>query len=77
MTGSALNLALKLVVLHVELQNMEHGVLRDALAKVSETQILFYWIGLKKLAYNMWITTLFVHYIPRYQGGGLPPPNLY
>ena len=52
MTWSALNLALKLVVLHVELENVKHGVLRDALVEVSETQILFHWIGLEKLAYK-------------------------
>ena len=50
MTGSALNVALKLVVLHVELKSVKHGVLRDALVEVSGTQILFHWIGLKKLA---------------------------
>ena len=48
MTGSALNVALKLVVLHVELKSVKHGVLRDALVEVSGTQILFHWIGLKK-----------------------------
>ena len=48
MTGSALNLALKLVLLHVERENVKHGVLRDALVEVSET----HWIGLKKLAYK-------------------------
>ena len=51
MTGSALNLALKLVIRHDELENVSHGVLRDALAEeVSGTQILLPWIGLKKLA---------------------------
>ena len=50
MTGSALNLTLKLVVLHVELENMKHEVLRDALVEALGTQILFHWIGLKKLA---------------------------
>ena len=49
MTGSALNLALQLVVLHVELENVKHGVLRDALVEVPEIRILFHWIGLKKL----------------------------
>ena len=52
MTGNALNLALKLAVLHVELENVKHGVLLDALLGVSETQILFHWIRLKKLAYK-------------------------
>ena len=36
------NLALQLVVLHVKLENMEHGVLRDALVEVSGTQIVFH-----------------------------------
>ena len=47
MTGSALNLALKLVVLHVELESVKHGVLCDALVEVSgtpETQ-MFSWAG--------------------------------
>ena len=71
MTGSALNLALKLVVLHVELKNVKHGVVRDALVEVLRTQILLHWIGLKKLAMNMCITTFVVHYILRYH----PPPQ--
>ena len=72
MTGSALNLALKLVVLHVELKNVKHGVVRDALVDVLRTQILFHWIGLKKLAINMCIVhyNFVVHYILRYH----PPP---
>ena len=36
---------LNLVLLHVELENVKHG-------DVSETQILFYCIGLKKFAYK-------------------------
>ena len=52
MTGSALNLALQLVVLRVELESVKHGVLRDALVEVSGTQNLFHWIGLKKLVYK-------------------------
>ena len=52
MTESALILALKLVVLYVELQNVKHGVLRDALVEVSGTQKLFHWIGLKKLVHK-------------------------
>ena len=52
MTGSALNLALKLVVLRDELESVKHGVLRDAHVESSGTQILFQWIGLKKLAHN-------------------------
>ena len=52
MTGSAL--ALKLVISHEQdkLQNMEHGLLRDALVKVSGTQILFRSIWLKKFVYK-------------------------
>ena len=42
MTGSALNFALKLVVLHVQLESEKHGVLHDALVEVSGTQILFH-----------------------------------
>ena len=53
MTGSALNLALKLVVLHGEFESVKDGFLRDALVEVSGTQILFHWIGLKKLSYKM------------------------
>ena len=41
MTGSALNLALNLVFLCVELESMKHEVLRDDLVEVSRTQILF------------------------------------
>ena len=43
MTGSALDLALKLVVLHVELENVRPLTrATDALVEVSETQILFH-----------------------------------
>ena len=49
MTGSASNLTLKLVMRHDELKNVNHGVLLGALAEVSGTNILFLWIGLKKL----------------------------
>ena len=66
MTESALHMASKLVLLHVELENVKHGVLRDALVEVSETRIRIHWIGLKKLAYKHVNTTLFVHYILRY-----------
>ena len=62
----ALNLALKLVVLHVELENVKHGVLHDALVEVSETQILFHWIGLKKLAFNQ-VNYNIVHSAPHPQ----------
>ena len=57
-----------MVIRHDELENVNQGVLRDALL---ETQILFHWIGLKKLAYNI------VHYHLRYQRGWgrwNPPP---
>ena len=37
MTGTALNLALKLVVRHYEFENVKHGVLREALVEVSGT----------------------------------------
>ena len=46
-------LALKLVICHGELENVNHGVLRDALVEVSGAQILLHWIGLKKLAYKL------------------------
>ena len=46
----ALNFTLKLVIRHDELENMNHGVLCDTHVKISGTQIIFHWIGLKKLA---------------------------
>ena len=49
MTGSALNLTLKLVLHHDELKNVNHAFLRGALLEVSGIQILFHWIGLKNL----------------------------
>ena len=49
MTGIALNLALKTVVRHDELNNVKHGVPLDIHVVVSGTQILFHWIGLKML----------------------------
>ena len=49
MTGSASNLTLKLVLHHDELKNVNHIVLFGALVDVSGIQILFHWIGLKKL----------------------------
>ena len=49
MTGSALNFASKLVVLHVKLENMNHGVL---LVEVPGTHKFVNWIGLKNLAYK-------------------------
>ena len=50
MTGSALNLALTLVVHHDELENVKHGALVNV--EVLGTQILFHWIRIKKLAYT-------------------------
>ena len=63
MTGSALILALKLVVRHDELENVNHGVLRDALVVVVGIQILLHNIKLR-------------HYLWRYQGVEHPPPPL-
>ena len=69
MTGSALTLALKLMMRHDELKNVKHGVLRGALVEVWGTQILFHSIRLKKKVFiNMCNTNLYVHYLPRYQG---------
>ena len=53
MTGGVLNLGLKLVVRHDDLDNVNHGVLCDALVEVSETKILFHWIGLKKVGISI------------------------
>ena len=39
-----------MVVLHVELESLKHGVLRDTLVEISGAETLFHWIGLKKLA---------------------------
>ena len=61
MTGSALNLAVTLVMHHDEL--VQHGVLRDARVEVWGTQILFHSIML-------WKTTWYMHYLPKYQGEG-------
>ena len=61
MTVSATNLALKLVIRHDELENVNHGVLCAALVEVSGTQIIFHWIGLKSWPINMWSMALFVH----------------
>ena len=52
------------------------------LKEVSETKILFHWIGLKKLAYKQ-ANYIIVHYVLRYHGGGggwfwnLPPRPTY
>ena len=60
MTGSALK-ALKLAIRHDELENVNR-VLLDALVEVSGTQILFHWIGLKKLpSIHMRNMALFEH----------------
>ena len=79
MTRSAFYLAFKLVVLHVELKNVKHGVLRDAPVEVSETQILFHLIGLKKLAYTPVNYNIVCALYPEIPGGGggesiTPPP---
>ena len=74
MTGSAINLALQLVVRHDELENLKHGVLRDALVEVSVTQILFHWIGLKKLANKHVDYSLVCELHPEIPGrGGIHP----
>ena len=68
MTGSVLNLALQLVVLHVKLESVKHGVLLDALVEVSVTQTLF-----QDRAQKVGLLTcelqhaLVAHYILRYQ----------
>ena len=49
---NAFNLAFTLVLLHVELESVKHGVLRDVLVEVSGTQIFFHWIRLKNLAHK-------------------------
>ena len=46
MTGSASNVALKLVMHHNKRENV---VLIDKLVEASGTQLFFHWIGLKKL----------------------------
>ena len=48
-----LNQALKLVVLNVEVESVKHGVLLDALVEVSGTQLIFHWISLKHVNYNI------------------------
>ena len=53
MSGSALNFSLKLVVRQYKLENVNHGVLRDALVEVSETQTLYHYIGLKSCLTNV------------------------
>ena len=66
-------MALKLVVLHVELESVKHGVLRDALVEVSGTQNLFHWIELKNGNYNI-VCALYSE-IPG--GSEINPPNLF
>ena len=68
MTGSALNLALKLVLQYNELKNVKHGVLCDALVEVTATQNL--WIGLTKLP-NFNLPCALYSEIP--MGGGWNP----
>ena len=78
MTISALNLALKLVVLHVDLESVKHEVLCDALVEVSGTHILFHWIRLKNFAYkhvNYNIVSALYLEIPG--GGSTPPQPMY
>ena len=53
-SGSALNSAVKLVVLHVELETVKHGVLRDALEEDSVTQSFFIGSGSKSWPIHMW-----------------------
>ena len=80
MTGSASNLTLNLVLHHDKLKNLNRVVLRGALVEVSGIQMLFHWIGLKSWSRNMYNTTLYVHYLLRYQGGGAestPAPPTY
>ena len=70
MTGSALNLALKLVLQYNELKNVKHGVLCDALVEVTATQNL--WIGLTKLP-NYNLPCALYPEIPMGRGGGIHP----
>ena len=62
MTGSALNLALKLVVRHDELENANHAVLHES-----------FWIGLKKLAYKHVNYNLALYPEIHWGGGGVLP----
>ena len=73
MTGSALNFTLNLVVLHVELENVKHGVLRDALVEVLRNSNPFHWIGLKKLAYKHVNYNIVCALYPEIR----PPPQQY
>ena len=59
---------------HDKLKNVNHGVLLDVLVEVSGTQFLFHWIGCKNLAYIWRYTSLYMHYLLRYQGGVKAPP---
>ena len=63
-------MALKSVVRHDVLENVKQGVLRDTLVEVSGTEILFHWIGLKKLAYKHVIYNLDCALYPEIPGGG-------
>ena len=68
-------MALKFVIRHNEVENVNHGVLRDALVEVSGTQILFHWIGLKKLAYKNVKHSLICAFTPEIPGGGVHHPT--
>ena len=77
MIGSALNLAVKLGMRHDELKtcNTESSV--TSMQKSEGLKSFSIRLGSKSWSKNMWNTTLFVHYFPGYQGGGIkaPPPT--
>ena len=70
MTGRASNLTLKLVLHHDELKNVNHVVIRSTLAEVSGIQLLFHWIGLKKLVQKHVYHNLVCALSPEIPGGG-------
>ena len=63
------------MVHHDELDNVKHGVLRDTLVEVVGTQILFYWIRLKKLADKHVNYNLVCSLYPEIPGGGRKGPS--
>ena len=73
MTGKATNLALKLVVRHYELENVNHGVLIDILVEVLGAQILFHWIRLKK-SINMFNNLVYALCSVILKGRGIKAP---